>query len=151
MNAFIYARASSGLPSARTIVDQIASCRGHCERNGWAVVGGFDDKRSGNKKLEQKESLGLRALLGRIEEGGIDYVVIESMDRIARDPGDASAIQKHIERAGARLIGVSESEGTDIAAAILALFDTAFRDDQIARIKRGTCAAVAARRGDASR
>lgn len=151
MNAIIYVRASSASPDARVIADQIAACRGFCERSGWVVIGVFDDASSGSGKLEQKERPGLRALLERIEGGGIDYVVAETTDRVARDRGDMSAIQKHIERAGARLITVSDSEGTGIAAAILALFDTEFRNDRIARIKRGRRAAVAARRGDGSK
>lgn len=113
LNAVIYVCASSASSNARAIVDQIAVCRGLCERRGWAVIGIFDDTSSGSGKLEQKVRSGLRALLGCIEEGGIDYVVIETTDRIARAPGDTSAIQKHIERAGARSITVSDSEGGD--------------------------------------
>lgn len=151
MNAVIYVRASSASPYARVLADQIAACRGLCERSGWAVIGTFDDRSSGSGKLEQKDRPGLHALLERIERGGIEYVVVETTDRVARDRSDMSAIQKRIERAGARLITVSDSEGTGIAVAFLALFDTAFRDDRIAKIKRGTRAAVTARRGDASK
>lgn len=151
MNALIYARASNASPDARVVADQIAACRGLCERSGWAVIGAFDDRSSASGKLKQKNRPGLRALLERVEGGGIDYVVVDAADRIARDRGDISATQKRLERAGARLITVSDSQETGIAVTFLALFDTAFRDDRIARIKRGTRAAVAARRGDSSK
>ncbi|MFW2850716.1 recombinase family protein [Sphingomonas sp. TX0543] len=151
MNAVIYVRASSSSPDAHVLVDQIAACGGLCERNGWAVIGIFYDTSSGSGTLAQKKRTGLHALLAIIEQGDIDYVVIETADRIARDRIYTSAIQEDIERAGAQLVSVSDSDRTGIADTILALFDTAFRDDWIARIKRGTHASVSARRADLSK
>lgn len=148
MNAIIYVRVSTDARNARTIDDQIASCRERCELEGWAVVDVFADRSSGRGALDPNNRPGLCAMLERVAERvaerGIDRVVAQSKDRIARTPTDASALQERITLAGARLVTLSDGDAGDIAAVILALFDAAVRRDRVAKVKRGKLIASAA-------
>jgi len=136
MKAVIYARISTDAPGARTIDDQIASCRERCEREGWVVVDVFADKSSGSGALDFNTRPGVRAMLGRVAVGGIDRVVTETSDRIARKHAEASAVLKFVKRTGARLVTVSNTDA-DIAVTISALLEAAVRYDRMTKITLG--------------
>src|SRR3546814_2534191 len=76
-------------------------------------------------------------MLRRVEEGGVDQVLAEATDRIARHQGDAFTIRERINFAGARLFTLSDGEVTDIIATVRGLTDAQFRKDNRAKIKRG--------------
>ncbi|CAN5399045.1 recombinase family protein [soil metagenome] len=52
---------------------------------------------------------GLQALLAYVAEGGVDYVVVHKLDRLARDRADDVAIMLAIRKAGATLVSVTEN------------------------------------------
>ena len=82
MRAVTYARFSSDLQSAASIVDQERVCRQRAEREGWNIVEAFADHAiSGSTMLRP----GYQALLARLRKGDIDIVLAESLDRISRD------------------------------------------------------------------
>lgn len=104
MRTVIYARFSSTLQNARSIEDQIALCRERCEREGWSIVEVFTDYAiSGAAGIDEIARPGLSAMLTRIEAGGVDQVVAEATDRIARHQGDAFTIRERITFASARI------------------------------------------------
>lgn len=130
-------RVSSDAAGARTIDDQIASCRERCEREGWVVVDVFTDESSGSGALDFNTRPGLRAMLGRVALGGIDLVLTETSDRIARKHAEASAVLKFFKRTATRLVTLSNADAGDIAATISALLGAAVRHDRITKVKRG--------------
>ncbi len=150
MITVIYARFSSALQNARSIEDQIALCRERCEREGWPVADVFTDYAiSGAAGIDETSRPGLSAMLARIEAGGIDQVVAEATDRIARHQGDAFTIRERITFVGARLFTLSDGEVTDITATFRGLMDAQFRRDLAAKIKRGQRGTISQKRSAA--
>ena len=72
-----------------------------------AVVAEFADRGESAKTTARPALQAMLALLA--EHKDIDYVIVHKVDRLARNRADDVQIQLAIERAGARLISVSES------------------------------------------
>lgn len=138
MRTLIYARYSSQLQNPRSIEDQLAACRARAEAEGWTIVAEYHDRAiSGAAGIEDHQRPGLAALLDRLEGGGIDQVLTESTDRIARHQGDAFAVRELIEHAGARLFTLMDGVVDDITGTIKSLFDARTRKDLAQRVRRG--------------
>jgi site-specific DNA recombinase len=150
MRTVLYARFSSTLQNSRSIEDQVALLRERCERESWQVVDVFTDYAiSGAAGIDENARPGLNALLQRVEAGGVDQVLAEATDRIARHQGDVFAIRERIVYAGARLFTLSDGEVTEITAAFKGLMDAQFRKELGAKIKRGQRGAVKSGRAPA--
>ena len=150
MKTVIYARFSSTLQNARSIEDQVALCRERCEREGWDVVDVFTDFAiSGAAGIDEAARPGLNALLARVEAGGVDQVLAEATDRVARHQGDAFAIRERLTFAGARLFTLSDGEVTEITATFRGLMDAQFRKDLAAKVKRGQRGTISQKRSAA--
>ncbi|WP_159761405.1 recombinase family protein [Sphingomonas sp. 8AM] len=150
MQTVIYARYSSQLQNARSIEDQIAVCRERAEREGWTIVEIFTDYAiSGAAGIEDGQRPGLNALLNRVEAGGINQVLTESTDRMARHQGDAFTIRERLQYAGCRLFTLMDGVIDEINGTFKALMDARFRADLGARIKRGQRGTVAQGRAPA--
>lgn len=138
MRTVIYARYSSQLQNPRSVADQLAACRERACREGWTVAAEFADEAiSGAAGIEADQRPGLHALLARVEAGGVDQVLAEATDRLARHAGDAYAIRERIEFAGARLFTLIDGEVDDITGTIKGLFDSKMRKDLAHRVRRG--------------
>ncbi len=150
MRTVIYARFSSQLQNSRSIDDQISVCRERAEREGWTIVDIFTDYAiSGAAGIADTQRPGLAALLARVEAGGVDQVLAESTDRLARHQGDSFAIRERLNFAGARLFTLSDGEVNDISGTFKGLMDAQFRKELGAKIKRGQRGTVAAGRSPA--
>jgi DNA invertase Pin-like site-specific DNA recombinase len=138
MQTLIYARYSSQLQNPRSVADQLADCRTRARAEGWQVVGEFHDSEiSGAAGLAETQRPGIAALLARLESGGIDQVLTEHTDRIARHQGDAYAVRERIEHAGARLFTLMQGVVDEITGTIQGLFDAKQRKDLGHRVRRG--------------
>lgn len=138
MRTLIYARYSSQLQNPRSIEDQLAACRARAQAEGWTIVGEFHDRAiSGAAGIEEAQRPGLAAMLDKVERGGIDQILTESTDRIARHQGDAFAVRELIEHAGARLFTLMDGVVDDITGTIKSLFDARTRKDLAQRVRRG--------------
>lgn len=150
MQTVVYARYSSHLQNARSIEDQINDCRARASREGWEIVDVFTDYAiSGAAGIENAQRPGLGALLSRVDRGGIEQVLTESTDRIARHQGDDFAIRERLQYAGVRLFTLMEGEVDDITGTIKGLMNARFRKDLGERTKRGQRGAVAQGRAPA--
>lgn len=138
MSTLIYARYSSQLQNPRSVEDQLAACRARCAAEGWEIAGEFHDRAiSGAAGIGEDQRPGLAALLAALERGGIERVLTEHTDRIARHPGDAYAVRERIEHAGARLVTLMQGEIDDLTGGIHSIFDAKQRKDLAARVRRG--------------
>ena len=61
----------------------------------------------------------LQAMLERLKSGGVDYVIVHKVDRLARDRADDVMIALAIHRAGAKLISVTEAVDATPAGTLL--------------------------------
>lgn len=113
-------------------------CRDRADREGWTVVEVFADyATSGAAGIGDEQRPGLNALLAAVERGGIDQVLAESTDRMARHQGDSFTIRERLQYAGVRLFTLMDGVVDDITGTIKGLMDARFRKDLGARIKRG--------------
>ena len=150
MRTLIYGRYSSQLQNPRSIEDQLAACRARAEAEGWVVVGEYHDRAiSGAAGIDESQRPGLAAMLERVERGGIDQILTESTDRIARHQGDAFAVRELIEHAGARLFTLMDGVVDDITGTIKSLFDARTRKDLAQRVRRGHRGVIAQGRSPA--
>ena len=150
MKTLIYARFSSLLQNPRSIEDQVSICRERCHREGWEIVGLHTDHAiSGAAGITESQRPGLAAMLARIEAGGIDQVLAESTDRIARHEGDSFAIRERLAFANVRLFTLSDGEITQMVGTIKGMTDANFRKELGAKIKRGQRGTVAQGRSPA--
>lgn len=150
MRTVIYARYSSSLQNSRSIEDQIAICQQRADREGWPIVQVFTDAAiSGAAGMGEAQRPGLNAMLDCVERGGIDQVLTESTDRIARHQGDAFAIRERLTFAGTRLFTLMDGVVDDITGTIKGLMDAKFRVDLGARVRRGQRGSVAQGRAPA--
>ncbi|MCU6454325.1 recombinase family protein [Sphingomonas sp. A2-49] len=150
MRTVIYARFSSQLQNSRSIDDQIAVCRDRADREGWTIVDVYTDYAiSGAAGISEAQRPGLAAMLARVEAGGVEQVLTESTDRIARHEGDSFAIRERLQFARARLFTLSDGEVTNLTGTIKGLMDAQFRKELGAKIKRGQRGTVAQGRSPA--
>lgn len=113
-------------------------CRDRADREGWTIVDVFTDyATSGAAGIGDDQRPGLNALLAAVDRGGIDQVLAESTDRMARHQGDSFAIRERLQFAGVRLFTLMDGVVDDITGTIKGLMDARFRKDLGARIKRG--------------
>lgn len=138
MQTLIYARYSSALQNDRSIEDQVALCYQRAAREGWTIVEVFADRAtSGAAGIDTGQRPGMEAMLARIARGGIDQVLSESTDRLARHQGDSYALRDLLDEAGVRLFTLLDGVVDDINGTIKSLFDARFRKDLASRVKRG--------------
>jgi site-specific DNA recombinase len=124
MNAATYARYSSDLQSETSIEAQQRLCRSKCDALGLTIVAEHSDlATSGAVPVDKRP--GGRALLADALAGRFSVLVVESLDRLSRDLGDADRVVKRLVHRGVRIIGVSD--GTDTQA----------KGNKVVRIARG--------------
>nr|WP_245739191.1 recombinase family protein [Sphingomonas rubra] len=144
-------RGQQQLQNARSIEDQVSLLRQRIEREGWEEVDLYTDYAiSGAAGVGEAQRPGLHAMLARVEAGGIDQVLTESTDRIARHQGDAFQIRERLRFAGARLFTLLDGEVDEITGTIKGLMDARMREDLAARVRRGQRGVVAKGRSPSS-
>jgi DNA invertase Pin-like site-specific DNA recombinase len=140
----IYARFSSDNQNPLSTSDQVAMCRERAAREGWTVVATFEDAAiSGAAGIGADQRPGLNALLALVDAGGVDQVLAESTDRVARHVADAHTVRERIEFAGARLFTLFDGTVTPMIGLVKGFMDAQFRTDLGARIRRGQRGAIA--------
>ncbi|MDO6415933.1 recombinase family protein [Sphingomonas sp. BIUV-7] len=144
MRTVIYARFSSDNQNPRSVDDQIAACRARAECEGWTIIAEFRDAAlSGAAGIGEDQRPGMNAMLRLVEAGGIDQVLAESTDRVARHIADAHTIRERIEFAGARLFTLFDGTVTPMIGLLKGFMDSQFRTDLGARVRRGQRGALA--------
>jgi site-specific DNA recombinase len=93
-------------PEGFSIPAQREGCRRKADSLDAVVAEEFVDRGESAKTAKRP---GLQAMLLRLSEGDIDYVIVHKIDRLARNRADDVAIVMHIRQAGAQLVSVSEN------------------------------------------
>lgn len=135
VTAAIYARFSSDLQDERSLADQVAACRVHCERSGLTVAAVHTDAAMSGASMIGRA--GLAALLDDAKAGRIRAVVTESLDRLSRDLSDLAGIHKRLAFAGVDIITLADGAVSDIHVGVKGLVASLFLKDLAAKTKRG--------------
>jgi DNA invertase Pin-like site-specific DNA recombinase len=97
----VYARLSETYDAAESVPTQLANGERHAERRGWVVAGQFkDDGYSAFKEITRDDFV---RLIGAIEAGELDVVIVRDVDRLTRNLTDWNRFEKACVRHGVLL------------------------------------------------
>jgi site-specific DNA recombinase len=124
MRAVLYARYSSEKQRETSIVDQLRHARARAEAEGWTIIATHTDESvSGSTPIALRA--GGKALLADALATRFDVLVVEGLDRLSRELGEAEQLVKRLEHRGIRIIGTSDG------------YDTEAKGRKVMRIARG--------------
>jgi DNA invertase Pin-like site-specific DNA recombinase len=86
-------------PTGRVMVSELDACRAYAARQGYRVVGEFNDTDS----TPETRHGGLRALVEAIRQHQAEVVIVPDADRIGSTPDDQREIHEAIASTGARV------------------------------------------------
>ena len=131
------------MQSASSSSDQVASCAPRVGFHGGTVTATWlDPELSGYRR----DRPGLRQLLCAVENGQIDIIVCEVLDRLARDAKDVAWLGKKLAYHRVQLHTVSEGHVDEIEFAVAGLLGSIFLKHLVDKTLRGMEAAVLAGR-----
>ncbi|MBL6851895.1 MAG: recombinase family protein [Alphaproteobacteria bacterium] len=140
--AVLYARYSSDLQNPRSVEDQLALCRAHCERNDLAVVGEFSDRAISGASLHGRD--GIEQLLAFARARSCDVVVVEALDRVSRDMGDLATVHKQLRFADVGLLTVHDGLADQVQIGLRGLMASMFLTDLAHKVRRGAAGKIRA-------
>lgn len=140
MRAAIYARFSSDLQRDRSIDDQVTLCRDYAARGGYEIVAIFEDRAVTGASIKLRA--GIQAMLQAARTNAFEFVIAESLSRIARDQEDAPAIRKRLSFAGVQLVTPTDGVVTPLMHGLRTIIDSQFLDDLKGAIRRGMMGVV---------
>jgi site-specific DNA recombinase len=135
MRAVIYARYSTDLQNAKSIDDQVALCTRYAEREGYEVVAVYDDPATSGASILTR--LGLTKLMADAVQRKFDAVIIEEVDRLARDMGDIATIDKQLTFSDVAILTVYGGKLDTLALGMRAIQAQMFRVDNSRKVRRG--------------
>jgi site-specific DNA recombinase len=91
-----------------SLSQQREALRDHCAREGWEIVGEFEDAGHSGATLARP---GLDAVRDRVAEGGVDLVLAQDRDRLAREPAFLVLLKLEFEEYGTVLRALNERGG----------------------------------------
>lgn len=132
--AVIYARYSSDLQDEASNTHQVAEARRAAEREGYTVVGVYTDaERPGWTTVDRD---GYARLIEDARARKFDRVIVESMDRLARDKLDSQTIFQHFKWYGAHIWTPAEGEITELHIDIKGIISSQSSKDTAVRVRR---------------
>lgn len=124
LRACLYARYSTDKQRETSIADQLRGALDRAEREAWPVVARHSDEGiSGSIPVALRP--GGKALLADALAGRYDVLIVEGLDRLSREIGEAEQLVKRLEHRGIRIIGTADG------------YDTEARGRKVMRIARG--------------
>lgn len=124
LRAVLYARYSTDKQRETSIGDQLRAARARAAAEGWNVVATHADEGvSGSTPVALRP--GGKALLADALAGRLDILILEGLDRLSREIGEAETMVKRLEHRGIRIVGTADG------------YDTEARGRKVMRIARG--------------
>ena len=92
LRAGVYARLRETYDAAESVPTQLANGERHAQRRGWVFAGRFkDDGYSAYKEITRDDFV---RLIGAIEVGELDVVIVRDVDRLTRNLTDWNRFEK---------------------------------------------------------
>src|SRR5690606_34870948 len=123
LRAIIYARYSTDLQRSESIDDQIRLCERVAKKEGWQIVGRFQDEAISGSSFDRP---GLNALRSAITAHATDIVLVEAIDRLSRDQADMATLYKQAEYHQVRLYSVSDGFASPMTVGLRSMMDSEF-------------------------
>ena len=145
MRAAIYARFSTDKQNEASTADQRRLCQSRLPAGAKLVAFHADEAVSGSTPVMRRP--GGRALMADVLAKRLDLLLVESLDRISRDQVDLEATVRRIERAGVRIIGLSDgydstAGGRKVLRTVRGLVNEMYLDDLREKTHRGLAGKV---------
>lgn len=132
--AVIYARYSSNLQEEESNIHQVAEARRAAEREGYTVVGVYSDaERPGWTTVDRD---GYARLVDDARGRKFERVIVENMDRLARDELDSLTVFRHFRWYGAHIWTPAEGEITELHIGIKGIISSQSSKDTAVRVRR---------------
>jgi DNA invertase Pin-like site-specific DNA recombinase len=131
----LYARYSSDQQNPSSVEDQLFLCREWAEREGWQIVGRYDDAAISGASVILRP--GVQALLKDAEAGRFDMVLAEALDRVSRDQADTATLYKYLQFALEPLRTLAEGEITELHVDLKGTMNAIFLKDLARKTHRG--------------
>jgi DNA invertase Pin-like site-specific DNA recombinase len=144
MRVAVYARYSSDLQDACSIVDQLALACEHAERQGWQVVAKFSDAAISGASLHNRP--GLSDLMRAAESRHFEAVLTESLDRLSRDLEDIAGLYKRLAYWGVDVMTLADGKVSKLHVGLKGMIASLFLDDLAQKTRRGQIGRVKAGR-----
>lgn len=135
IRAALYARYSSDQQSSASIADQQRICRERAEREGWQLVGSYEDAAISGASMILRP--GIQKLLADAQAGKFDIVVAEALDRLSRDQADVATLFKHLQFARVPLVTLAEGEISELHVGLKGTMNALFLKDLAKKTHRG--------------
>ncbi len=135
IRAALYARYSSDQQSSASIADQQRICRERAEREGWQLVGAYEDAAISGASMILRP--GIQTLLADAQAGKFDIVVAEALDRVSRDQADVATLYKHLQFARVPLVTLAEGEVSELHVGLKGTMNALFLKDLAKKTHRG--------------
>ncbi len=130
----LYARFSSDNQRDASIDDQLRLCRIYAEKQGWTIVGTYQDRAVSGASLVRA---GIQGLLVDALHGQFDIVLSEALDRISRDQEDVAGVFKRMAFADVKIVTLSEGEITHLHVGLKGTMNALFLKDLADKTRRG--------------
>lgn len=138
--AAIYARFSTELQRDQSIEDQVALCRAAAHRDGFSVVGTYEDRaRSGASMFGRP---GLEQLLRAAERREFDVLFVEALDRLSRDMADLAGIHRQLTFLSIEIRAVHDGVADTVTVGLRGLVGQLFREDGVKKIRCGMAGVI---------
>jgi site-specific DNA recombinase len=131
----LYARYSSDMQSQTSIDDQFAICRDQATREGWRIIGSYQDAAISGASVILRP--GIQSLLQDAQLGKFDTILAEALDRISRDQADVATLYKHFQFAGVKLVTIAEGEISELHVGLKGTMNALFLKDLAKKTHRG--------------
>lgn len=135
IRAALYARYSSDQQSSASIADQQRICRERAERDGWQLVGSYEDAAISGASVILRP--GIQKLLADAQAGKFDIVLAEALDRVSRDQADVATLFKHLQFARVPLVTLAEGEISELHVGLKGTMNALFLKDLARKTHRG--------------
>lgn len=139
--AVLYARYSTDRQRETSIDDQLRAARARAEHEGWEIVGTHADEGvSGSTPVALRP--GGKVLLAGALAGRFEVLILEGLDRLSRELGEAETMVKRLEHRGVRIIGTadgydSQAQGRKVMRIARGLVNELYLDDLRHKTHRG--------------
>jgi site-specific DNA recombinase len=140
----VYARFSSDLQRATSLVDQVAVARAYAQQHGWTVLDGHVYQDAGISGASIDGRPGLQALMAAAAQQPrpFDALLVDDSSRVARDLPDAIRVLQMLTFLGVRVIYISQaidgaSEQAETLITVHGLVDGLYLREARAKIRRG--------------
>ncbi len=135
MRTAIYARFSTELQQERSIEDQFALCRAYAAKNGLDVTAVYDDRARSGASIFGRD--GLMRMMDAARDGAFDVILVEALDRLARDQEDLAGVWKRLNFLGIELRAVHDGKADQIQIGIRGLVGALYLQDLAHKVRRG--------------